>query len=85
MGLVRKIIPPVFLLTSLILMFILDSYLPVKNIITSSFNYSGIFVGFCGLVLTANSALTFKKSGTAIKPFETSIVLKTNGLYRFTR
>lgn len=85
MDISRKIIPPVYLLTSLIVMFVLNRCLPVQSIITSPFNYSGIFVGFCGLALTANGALSFKKAGAAIKPFETSTVLVTNGLYRFTR
>ncbi|MEE8233425.1 MAG: isoprenylcysteine carboxylmethyltransferase family protein, partial [Gammaproteobacteria bacterium] len=31
------------------------------------------------------SALYFKKSGTAIRPFETSTVLVKGGPYRFTR
>lgn len=85
MNLHKKIIPPVYLLTSLILMYALDKYLPIQKIITSPFHYSGIFIGLCGFALTANGVLSFKKAGTAIKPFETSSVLVTNGLYRFTR
>ena len=81
----RKIIPPAYLLTSLLLMFVLDRYFPVKNIVTSTFNYSGIFIGLCGITLTANGALSFKRAGTAIKPFETSTILVTDKLYRFTR
>ena len=85
MHLSRKIIPPVYLLISLILMFVLDRYLPVQKVITSPFNYSGIFVGFCGLVLATNGLMSFKKAGTAIKPFEASTALVTDGLYRYTR
>ncbi len=81
----RKIIPPVYLLTSLILIFLLDRYLPVQKIITSPLNYSGIVVGFCGLALAASGVFSFKKAGTTIKPFEPSTVLVTNGPYRFTR
>jgi protein-S-isoprenylcysteine O-methyltransferase Ste14 len=66
-------------------MFVLDRYFPVQKIITSPFHYSGIFVGFCGLALAASGVFSFKKAGTAIKPFEPSTVLVTNGLYRFTR
>jgi len=85
MHLGRKIIPPVYLLTSLILMFVLDRYLPVQKIITSPFNYSGIFVGFCGLALAASGVISFKKAGTAIRPFESSTALVKDGLYRYTR
>ncbi len=86
----RKIIPPAYLLTSLLLMFILDRYLPVQNIISSTFdypdfNYMATFVRLCGFALTASSALYFKKSATAIRPFETSTALVKGGPYRFTR
>ncbi|MCK5667977.1 MAG: isoprenylcysteine carboxylmethyltransferase family protein [Gammaproteobacteria bacterium] len=85
MHLSRKIIPPVYLLASLILMFILDRYFPVLKVITSPFHYSGILVGIFGLVLAANGVFSFKRAGTAIKPFETSTVLVTDGVYRYTR
>ena len=85
MHLSRKIIPPVYLLASLILMFVLDRYLPVHKIITSPFHYSGILVGIFGLVLAANGVFSFKRAGTAIKPFETSTILVTDGLYQHTR
>jgi len=85
MHLSRKIIPPVYLLTSLILMFVLDRYLPVQKIITSPVNYSGIFVGFCGLALAASAVISFKKAGTAIRPFESSTALVKDGLYQYTR
>ncbi|MCH8163930.1 MAG: isoprenylcysteine carboxylmethyltransferase family protein [Proteobacteria bacterium] len=86
----RKIIPPAYLMTSLLLMFILDRYLPVQDIISSTFNYSGfkymaIFVGLSGFALIASGALYFKKSATAIRPFETSTALVKGGPYRFTR
>ena len=85
MDLSRKIIPPVYLLTSVILMYVIDRYFPVQKIITSPFNYSGIFVGLCGLALAASGVISFKKAGTSIKPFESSTILVTDGLYRYTR
>ncbi|MCH8262002.1 MAG: isoprenylcysteine carboxylmethyltransferase family protein [Proteobacteria bacterium] len=86
----RKIIPPAYLMTSLLLMFILDRYLPVQDIISSTFNYSGfnymaIFVGLSGFALIASSVIYFKISATAIRPFETSTALVKGGPYRFTR
>jgi len=86
----RKIIPPAYQMTSLLLMFILDRYLPVQDIISSTFNYSGfnymaIFVGLSGFALIASSVIYFKKSATAIRPFETSTALVKGGPYRFTR
>ena len=81
----RKIIPPVYLLTSLFLMFVLDRYIPVQKIISTPFHYSGIVVGFCGLALGASGVISFKKAGTAIKPFEASTILVKDGLYRYTR
>ncbi len=77
-------------MTSLLLMFILDRYLPVQDIISSTFNYSGfnymaIFVGLSGFALIASSVIYFKISATAIRPFETSTALVKGGPYRFTR
>jgi protein-S-isoprenylcysteine O-methyltransferase Ste14 len=66
-------------------MFVLNRYFPVQKIITSPFHYSGIFAGLCGLALAASGVISFKKAGTAIKPFETSTVLVTGGVYRYTR
>ena len=66
-------------------MYAIDRYFPVQKIITSPFNYSGIFVGFCGLALAASGVISFKKAGTSIKPFESSTILVTDGLYRYTR
>ncbi len=85
-----KIIPPVYLLISILLMFILDRYLPVQNIISTTFNYPDFnymatFIGLCGFALIASSALYFKKSATAIRPFEPSTTLVKGGPYRFTR
>jgi protein-S-isoprenylcysteine O-methyltransferase Ste14 len=85
-----KIIPPVYLLISILLMFILDRYLPVQNIISTTFNYPDFnymatFIGLCGFVLIASGALYFKKSATAIRPFEPSTALVKGGPYRFTR
>ena len=42
-------------------------------------------MGSCGLVLAASAVISFKKAGTAIKPFESSTVLIKDGLYRYTR
>jgi len=85
-----KIIPPVYLLISILLMFILDRYLPVQNIISTTFNYPDFnymatFIGLCGFALIASGVLYFKKSATAIRPFEPSTTLVKGGPYRFTR
>jgi protein-S-isoprenylcysteine O-methyltransferase Ste14 len=85
MDISRKIIPPVYLLTALVLMFVLNRYIPVQYIITSPFNYSGIFVGFCGLALATSGVISFKKAGTALKPFEASTALVKDGFFRYTR
>jgi len=42
-------------------------------------------VGFCGLALAASGVISFNKAGTAIRPFESSTFLVTDGLYRYTR
>ncbi len=42
-------------------------------------------MGFCGLALAASAVISFKKAGTAIRPFESSTALVKDGLYQYTR
>ena len=81
----RKIIPPVYLLITLVLMWLLQTFLPVDQYLYEPVAYLGIVLVFCGIVISAVSAGMFKKADTGIKPFDEATALVTAGFYRYTR
>jgi protein-S-isoprenylcysteine O-methyltransferase Ste14 len=81
----RKIIPVVYLLGSLILMGLLQYFLPVYQYLQPPLVYAGVVFVFLGIVILAVSADLFVKADTGLLPFEDATTLVTGGLYRFTR
>ena len=81
----RKTIPPVYFLAALILMFLLNYFLPLSLLIYVPIRILGILIVIGGLAITAMAALEFRKAGTPIRPFEKSTTLVTDGIYRYSR
>lgn len=81
----RKIIPPVYLLSTLILMWLLQLYVPIYQFVHPPMAYAGIVVILFGIIMTAISAGVFLKVDTGLEPFDEAKVLVTSGFYRFTR
>jgi protein-S-isoprenylcysteine O-methyltransferase Ste14 len=81
----RKVIPPVYLLITLVMIWLLQRYFPVYQYIEPPQAYAGITPVFFGIFMAAISAGMFKKAGTGIAPFEEATTLVTAGFYRFTR
>ena len=81
----RKVVPPVYFLSCLILMTALYFLLPVARIIPFPYAYAGIlFIAFgLGIMLIAVGA--FRKVKTPLVPFERSTTLVVEGMYQFTR
>ena len=80
-----RILPPVYFFAALLVMAALHFGLPITRIIPTPFRYVGLLPLVAGIVSTLWAAIFFGKVGTPVKPFETSTVLVTTGLYRFTR
>ena len=81
----RKIVPPVWLILSILSMYLLDRFLPIGV-------FSGFFVwGFAsafilaGLMLNIYSAGLFKKADTPLIPFHKSTSLVITGPFKVTR
>lgn len=81
----RKIVPPIYLALSILLMYLLDRYIPLVI-------FGGPFVwGFAsafisaGMVLIIYSAGLFKKAGTALVPFKESTALVVSGPFKVSR
>ena len=81
----RRIIPPVYLLGTLILMWLLQHFVPIYRFMEPPLAYAGIVVIFFGAIMAAISAGVFHKVGTGIEPFDEATVLVTSGFYRYTR
>jgi protein-S-isoprenylcysteine O-methyltransferase Ste14 len=81
----RKIIPPVYLLSTLVLMWVLQRYVPVYQFVEPPMAYTGIAAILFGIIMAAISAGVFVKVDTGIEPFDEAKVLVTSGFYRFTR
>ncbi len=81
----QKIIPPVYLLLSLLLMGLLHYFLPILQIVPDFFYYAGVFFLLAGLAMMIGCARMFRKAETPVFPFEPSTALLTHGIYRYTR
>jgi len=81
----RKIIPPVYLLITLLLMWFMDYFIPVYDYVSPPIAYAGIIGVLGGIVIAAIAARRFKEADTGIKPFDEATALVTGGFYRFTR
>jgi len=81
----RKIVPVVYLLTSLILIAFVQLFLPLYQYVQPPLSYAGIIVVFAGIGLSAISAGMFVKADTGLIPFEEATALVTDGIFRFTR
>jgi protein-S-isoprenylcysteine O-methyltransferase Ste14 len=81
----RKIIPPVYLLLTLVLMWLITRYFPVYQFIDPPAAYSGIILVLFGITIAAISAGLFIKAETGLEPFDEATVLITGGFFRYTR
>ncbi|HEY3488423.1 MAG TPA: isoprenylcysteine carboxylmethyltransferase family protein [Gammaproteobacteria bacterium] len=81
----RKILPPVYLLAALGAMAALHYTAPLLKFIPSPWRYAGVLLIAAGVAVAITAALSFKRAGTAVIPFEPSTALVTDGLYNITR
>lgn len=80
----RFIVPPLFVLISLVLIAVFHLFVPRFNIIPFPFNFAGMFISFAGFVLMGKARELFKKHNTNLT-IETSSSLITEGPYAKTR
>ena len=81
----RKIVPPVYLLATLILMTVMHFWMPLAEFVPAPFHYGGAVLVLLGLGIAAVSARAFDKAETGIVPFDEATILVTDGFYRFSR
>ncbi len=81
----RKIIPPVYLLITLVLIWLMQQFFPLHQYFDPPLAYSVIAPVLFGITMAAISAGMFKKADTGIEPFDEASVLVTGGFYYVTR
>ena len=80
-----KILPPTWLIASILIMLTLHFLLPIRKVIPSPYRHLGILPMIIGFLLNMWSDRLFRKNKTTVKPFEQSSRLITQGPYRFSR
>ena len=80
-----KLLPPTWLLISILSTIALNFLLPLKHPISPPLSYFGIIIMVLGVVALASQAYLIHQNNTTIEPFEESIFLVTEGLYRYSR
>lgn len=81
----RRLIPPVYFFSALVLMVALHWALPIARIVAPPLSYIGVVLVAAGMWLGGHAFRGFSKAGTPVVPFERSTTLVTNGSYRLTR
>ena len=81
----KKVLPPTYLLVSIVIMLALRFLLPVPKIIPTPWNVLGIVPLACGIALNLAADKAFREVGTTVKPFEESAALLTSGVFRISR
>jgi protein-S-isoprenylcysteine O-methyltransferase Ste14 len=81
----KRLLPPVFLLASIILMVGLHYLLPIARVLSDPWTRIGALLMAAGLALGLVGAMTIKRHGTTIKPFQVSSALVRSGVFAFSR
>jgi protein-S-isoprenylcysteine O-methyltransferase Ste14 len=81
----QKILPPIWLLLSIMTMIGLHFWLPVKQLLFQPVNYLGIIIIAIAIVLVLASAYLFRQQETTIMPFQESSYLLKEGLFNYSR
>lgn len=81
----RIIFPPVWLVIGLVIIFVVDQYLPLQRFTSDLAQALGSVAIVAGLLLLVLAGGLFKKADTELIPFREVRALVTDGVYRFTR
>ena len=81
----KRVLPPVYLLVTLLVMVGLNFFLPIARIVAPPYSYAGAALIVLGGAMNVWASSYFNKVKTPVKPFERSTRLVTVGLYRYTR
>src|SRR5688572_13985396 len=81
----KKVLPPTYLLLSIVLMIGLHFFVPGVKIIPFPWTLAGLLPLIMGVAIAVVASNMFSKVKTTIKPYEESTFLVTDGTFRFSR
>jgi len=81
----KKPLPPTYFLGALILSGLLHFIVPLAMLLDWPWRGVGVLPLIVGIVLNMTADKAFKQRNTAVKPFEESSVLITDGVFRLSR
>ncbi len=81
----KKLLPPAYVLTSIVLMVALHLIAPAARLTVWPWNLLGLIPLALGIVINIVADAAFRRAGTTVKPFEESTSLITTGVYRYSR
>lgn len=81
----KLFIPPIIFLTCIFLMFGLNRYFPIREMLSTPYNYLGILPFLLGFIMTTQTARLIKKRDTQISPYGTPRKLLIEGWFKFSR
>jgi protein-S-isoprenylcysteine O-methyltransferase Ste14 len=81
----RKLLPPAYVLTAIVLMVALHLVAPAARLISSPWNILGIIPLAVGIVINVVADRAFRRAGTTVKPFQESSALIMTGVFRLSR
>jgi protein-S-isoprenylcysteine O-methyltransferase Ste14 len=81
----KKVLPPTYLLVAIILILALHFTFPVATIVQIPLNLLGLIPLMIGVALNLIADRDFKRNQTTVKPYEESRTLLTDGVYRYSR
>lgn len=81
----KKLLPPVFLFSAMLLMAALHVLLPLAEIVAYPWLLLGSLPLLLGIAINLSADRAFKTFNTTVKPYEESSTLITSGVFRYTR
>jgi len=81
----KKILPPAYFMSAILLIAIVHFTIPVLKIINFPWNLTGILLLILGGILNLIADKSFKNFNTTVKPFEYSSKLIQDGIFKLTR
>ena len=81
----KLLVPPVYLLASIVVMLGLHELLPVARVLWFPWTLAGIVPAVAGVALTLAGAFAFRRHRTPVKPFQVPTSLVQEGVFGFSR
>jgi protein-S-isoprenylcysteine O-methyltransferase Ste14 len=81
----QSVFPPTYLFVAIVFILALHFLLPGAHIIGLPWNILGVIPLAAGIIMNLMADGAFKKAGTTVKPYQESVALITNGVFRVSR